>query len=147
MFSGYWTRRGSGMATSGDMRRCLGLGPLLIRSPSIARTPRYRNRRLLWQRAGLRRPPREQSVAPQCAAPEKSIGRRHSAPPTGLIGAGVLRLLPTTRGPPAVTTAPTAIMSPLVRAESASFFEPPTQASITTTSASQPARKKPEFNR
>ena len=61
------------------------------------------------------------------------------------MGAGVLRLRPTNRGTPSVTTAATAAMSPLVSDASASFLEPPTQASMITTSASRPGAMKPEL--
>jgi len=56
---------------------------------------------------------------------------------------GVLLLLPTNLGTPAVITAPIAQGSPFFRAARASFCVPPSGASINTTSASQPAFKKP----
>src|SRR5215475_1668987 len=63
------------------------------------------------------------------------------------MSAGVLRLRPTNRGTPSVTTAATAGRSPLRSASSAFFLDPPTHASRTTTSASQPDLRKPLFNR
>ena len=79
--------------------------------------------------------------------PEKSRGSRHAATRMFRVVAGVLRLLPTKRGSPAVTTAPTAAISPLRIAERASLFVPPSGASIRTMSAALPALSAPQSRR
>src|SRR5258705_5218457 len=79
----------------------------------------------------------------QGLAPEKSRGSWHAATRMFRVVAGVLRLLPTKRGSPAVMTAPTAAISPLRIAESASLCVPPSGASIRTMSAALPAASAP----
>lgn len=78
----------------------------------------------------------------QCGCPPKSCIMRLSATRTLRIVAGVLRLRPTKRGTPSVTTAPTAGTSPFRIALKASVFEPPAQASIMMTSASRPGARR-----
>src|SRR5688500_11757532 len=132
---------------------------VLAESPGIGILQRHGDGRLAQDRAvrPLRRLVREgllderiplaYAKAHQCACPEKSMGMRHSATRTFFIGAGVLRLRPTKRGTPSVITAATAAMSPFFSASSAVFFDPPTQASRITTSASFPSLRNPELSR
>ena len=75
------------------------------------------------------------------------MGNRHSATRIFRFGAGVLRLRPTKRGIASVITAPTAAMSPFRKESSASFLDPPTHESRSTTSASLPGLMKPQFRR
>jgi hypothetical protein len=86
-------------------------------------------------------------VRRSCRPPEKSRGRWHAATRMFRVVAGVLRLLPTKRGAPAVMTAPTAAISPLRFAESASLCVPPSGAWIRTMSAALPALSEPQSRR
>src|SRR5262249_32162414 len=79
----------------------------------------------------------------QCADAEKSCIMREAAMRALRVVAGVLRLRPTKRGVPAVTTAPIAAMSPCLMAPSAVFCVPPSGASMSTMSAALPAASNP----
>src|SRR5882724_2853536 len=79
----------------------------------------------------------------QCAAAPKSCMTRDTATRALRVVAGVLRLRPTKRGIPAVTTAPMAAMSPCLIAASAVSCVPPSGASISTMSAVLPGASTP----
>ncbi len=83
----------------------------------------------------------------QCLAPEKSRATLQRATRMARVVAGVLRLLPTKRGSPAVITAPTAAISPFLIAASALSWVPPSGASSSTISAALPAANTPESRR
>src|SRR5262249_35704073 len=81
----------------------------------------------------------------QCVPPAKSCATPDAATRALRRGAAALRLRPTNRGMPAVTTAPIAAMSPCLMAASAVFCVPPSGASIRTMSAALPGKSSPLF--
>src|SRR5262249_37484740 len=84
-------------------------------------------------------------VGGQCVDAAKSCATRDAATRALRVVAGVLRLRPTNRGTPAVTTAPIAAMSPCLMAASAVFCVPPSGASKRTMSAALPGESSPLF--